>query len=191
LDRGEGLERSWWIEVTGVGDGSRGRWTGAAPRRRRRRGIANRQVNRRRVGRERGSRVRVRMRVRAEGLRGGPLGARRRGGKGHGRRRLRPTGPDRALRVEQAVPCRPTCLASGPGMACSTGPCQPGPIPYVPGRARTGPKKRASGRVNGLVPHVHLYSLHICLTHKATMHMGLRILAPSSHLSWAFFFTFA
>jgi hypothetical protein len=36
LDRGEGLglERSWWIEVTGVGDGSRGRWIGAAPRQR-------------------------------------------------------------------------------------------------------------------------------------------------------------
>lgn len=67
------------------------------------------------------------------------------------------TGPDRAVRVEQAVPCRPTCLASGPGTACSTGPCQPGPIPYGPGRARTGPKKRASGRVNGPVPHVHLY----------------------------------
>jgi hypothetical protein len=44
--------------------------------------FANRQVNRRRVGRERGSRVR--MRVRAEGLRGGPHGARSRGGKGHG-----------------------------------------------------------------------------------------------------------
>jgi hypothetical protein len=68
------------------------------------------------------------------------------------------TGPDRAVRVEQAVPCRPTCLASDPGTACSTGPCQPGPIPYVPGRARTGPKKWASGRVNGPVPHVHLYS---------------------------------
>ena len=108
--------------------------------------------------RERGSRVRVRMRVRAEGLRGGPLGARRRGGKGHGRRRLRPTGPDRALRVEQAVPCRPTCLASGPGTACSTGPCQPGPIPYVSGRTRIGPKKWASGWVNGPVPHVHLYT---------------------------------
>jgi hypothetical protein len=36
LDRGEGLglEMSWWIEVTGVGDRSRGRWIGAAPRRR-------------------------------------------------------------------------------------------------------------------------------------------------------------
>jgi hypothetical protein len=29
-----GLERRWWIEVTGVGDGRRGRWIGAAPRRR-------------------------------------------------------------------------------------------------------------------------------------------------------------
>jgi hypothetical protein len=66
------------------------------------------------------------------------------------------TGSDRAVRTEQAVLCRPTCLASGPGTACSTGSCQPGPIPYVSGRARTGPKKRASGRVNGPVPHVHL-----------------------------------
>ena len=66
------------------------------------------------------------------------------------------TGPDRAVRTEQAMPCRPTCLASGPGTACSTGLCQSGPIPYVSGRARTGPKKRASGRVNGPVTHVHL-----------------------------------
>jgi hypothetical protein len=67
------------------------------------------------------------------------------------------------------VPCRPTCLASGPGTACSTGPCQPGLIPYVPGRARTGPKKRASGRVNGPVPHVHLYGRFCSHSHGHTL----------------------
>jgi hypothetical protein len=65
-------------------------------------------------------------------------------------------GPTGLSAWEHVVPCRPTCLASGPGMACSTGSCQPGPIPHVPGRAQTGPKKRASGRVNGHVLHVHL-----------------------------------
>jgi hypothetical protein len=59
------------------------------------------------------------------------------------------TGPDRAVRVEQAVLCRPTCLASGPGTTCSTGSCQPGPIPYVPGRARTGPKKGPRAGLTG------------------------------------------
>jgi hypothetical protein len=60
------------------------------------------------------------------------------------------TGPDRAIRTEQAVPCRPTCLASGPGTACSTGPCQPRPIPYVPGQARTGPKNGPRAGLMGL-----------------------------------------
>jgi hypothetical protein len=58
-------------------------------------------------------------------------------------------GPDRAVRTEQAVPCRPTCLASGPGTACSTGSCQPGPIPYVPGRAQTGPKNGSRAGLTG------------------------------------------
>jgi hypothetical protein len=58
LDRGEGLglERSWWIEVTGVGDGSRGRWIEAVPRRRMGGAESPSQSpkgNRRRVGRER------------------------------------------------------------------------------------------------------------------------------------------
>jgi hypothetical protein len=58
LDRGEGLglERSWWIEVTGVGDGSQGRWIEAAPRRRTGGAESPSQSpkgNHRRVGRER------------------------------------------------------------------------------------------------------------------------------------------
>jgi hypothetical protein len=59
------------------------------------------------------------------------------------------TGPDRAVRTEQAVPCRPTCVASGPGTTWSTGPCPPGSIPYVPGRREPGQKKgpRAGLRV--------------------------------------------
>jgi hypothetical protein len=91
---------------------------------------------------------RVRMR---EGLRGGPHGARRRGGKGGCRLATASaaTGPDRAVRTEQAVSCRATCLASGPGTTCSTGLCQPGPIPYVPGRARTGPKNGPQAGLTG------------------------------------------
>jgi hypothetical protein len=91
----------------------------------------NRQVNRRRVGRERGSRVRVRMRVRAEGLRGGPHGASRRGGKGHGvGYRPRPGCPRGAGRavpahvpgqrprhglLHWAVPARAHPIRAGPG----------------------------------------------------------------------------
>jgi hypothetical protein len=82
--------------------------------------------------RERGSRVRVRMRVRAEGLRGGSHGARRRGGKGHGRRRLRaPTGLSawsrscragpRAWPAAQARPAPLGRASPGPSHTCRAG----------------------------------------------------------------------
>jgi hypothetical protein len=80
------------------------------------------------------------------------------------------------------VPCRPTCLASGPGTACSTGSCQPGPIPYVSGRTRTGLKKRASGRVNGPVHHIHLYFQVVEGVHHEAVRVHVQIPDPLQRL---------
>jgi hypothetical protein len=60
------------------------------------------------------------------------------------------------------VPCWPTCLACGPGTACSTGLCQPEPIPHVSGQARTGPK---NGPRAGLMAPCFMYNYKAHQTH--------------------------
>jgi hypothetical protein len=91
------------------------------------------------------------MRVRVEGLRGGPHGARRRGGKGHGVGYEPRPGCRRGVgrAVPAHVPERPRH-----GLLHWAVPVRAHPIRAGPGANRA--KKRASGRVNGPVPHVHL-----------------------------------
>jgi hypothetical protein len=135
LDRGEGLglERSWWIEVTGVGDGSRGRWIGAAPRRWGFADSPSQSPPSREREREQGASG---CECECEGLRGGAHGARSRGVKGAAggwpRRRLRaPTGLSarsrpcragpRAWPAAQARPAPLGCASPGPFHTCRAG----------------------------------------------------------------------